>query len=136
MPVKEEPPSPVLLPPPKEPKVLDCKFFFILLGDLSRLKLPSGFAEAKGEDRPDQFWVRESIPSQEFWTCGIALDEAGRMFVTRGWSGFVHAYDLQQGFFLQFRHRRGNPRLLVKIFDGSTCRRYYSPVVGGGSRWR
>ena len=133
MQVKEEPPSPVP-PPPKEPKVPDFNFFVILLGGLSRLKLPSGFAEAMSEDRPDQFWVRESRPSQEFWTCDVAFDEAGCMLLTRGWSDFVHAYDLQQGFFLQLRHRRGNPRILVKIFDGSTFRQDYSPIVGGGGR--
>ena len=63
--VKEEPPSP-LPPPPKEPKVPDFEFFVILLGDFSQLKLPSGFAEAMSEDRPDQFWLWESSPSQEF----------------------------------------------------------------------
>ena len=62
MPVKEEPPSPVPPPPPKEPKVPDFEFFVILLGDLSRLKLPSGFAEAMTET--DQISSGYGSPAQ------------------------------------------------------------------------
>ena len=99
-----------------------------------RLKFPNRFARSAVGERPSFTWLRESSPRQETWEAEVVFDEEGRMFLTRGWKEFALAYDLQRGSLPQFRHRGGNPTILVKIFDGMMCRRHYHPVVDEDGR--
>ena len=121
----------------KEPSEPDLEFAVLLDADQSRVKLPLGFAAAIAEHRPPTFWVREDSPRQDLWDCDVKLDGAGNMYLTRGWGSFAHSYGFQEGYLLAFRHRLGSPRLYVKVFNETRCRRRYVPAYGGGGQlWR
>jgi hypothetical protein len=47
------------------------------------------------------------------------------MYLDKGWENFTIAHGVNFGCFLHFKYK-GDYVLTVKVFDGTTCRKYYT----------
>ena len=58
----------------------------------------------------------------------VEVDPAMRVCWEKGWPGFVHAHDLEEGDIVKLRYRvQGCPS--VKVFDSSHCCCFYRPLL-------
>ena len=53
----------------------------------------------------------------------VLFDGKGRMYLDKGWENFAIAHGVDVGCFIHFKYE-GDYVLTVKVFDGTTCRKY------------
>ena len=101
-------------------------FVFILAGFEKEQRLPRRFAQDFGGHPPAELLLRERSGEQVNFKVATRVDDDGDLYLAAGWEFFAEEYDLCEGWLVLFRYCGGG-RLVVRIFDGAQCRRFYQP---------
>jgi hypothetical protein len=102
-------------------------FEFILRIDQDPLgikRLPDKFAEFVDGVEPAELQLREASCNFRRWRVEVLFDGQGKMYLHTGWDKFARYLDLEPGCQLIFCYD-GDGDMVVKVFDGTSCRRYY-----------
>ncbi|KAJ4791210.1 Transcriptional factor B3 family protein [Rhynchospora pubera] len=97
-------------------------FKFLFPDHLANLRIPKEFYK----HLPTVLPKRASLVTQscKIWRVDVGQNEED-ICLSRGWSEFVKAHDLQLGYFLLFRYE-GKMVFSVKVFDTSCCLKDYA----------
>ncbi|KAE8819275.1 B3 domain-containing protein [Hordeum vulgare] len=98
------------------------EFFTIILEKSSSRKvLPDNFLKMLDGHRPQNMKLRQvGNGLRKLWGVEVAFDTDGSMYLDRGWTQFIRAYDLRHGYFLVFMYD-DNATFAVKVFDTTMC---------------
>ena len=86
--------------------------------------LPQKFADYLDGQEPAKVYLRAADCGPRLWTVEVLFDGQGRMYLDKGWENFAIAHGVDFGYILHFKYE-GDYVLTVKVFDGTTCRKYY-----------
>ncbi|KAK1650899.1 hypothetical protein QYE76_068704 [Lolium multiflorum] len=128
-----------LPPPPSTLPLIIEEFFIVVYEDplvkkgslisndrrsISLQELPKKFADYLNGKEPAKVYLRAADCGPRLWTVEVLFDGQGRMYLDKGWEKFAIAHGVDFGCFVHFKYE-GDDVLIVKVFDGTMCRRYY-----------
>jgi hypothetical protein len=73
---------------------------------------------------PAKVYLRVAKCGPRFWTVEVLFNRQDRMYLNKGWENFAIAHGVDFDYFLHFKYE-GDDVLTVKVFDRTTCRKYY-----------
>ncbi|KAK1644539.1 hypothetical protein QYE76_062344 [Lolium multiflorum] len=122
-------------PAPSSSSEEATSFEFILRIDddpLGIKRLPDKFAEFVDGVEPAELQLREACCNFCRWRVEVLFDGQGKMYLHTGWDKFARYLDLEPGCLLTFLYE-GNGDMVVKVFDGTSCRRHYHIIESSSS---
>jgi hypothetical protein len=99
----------------------------LLAGCNERLPLPANFIGTMGKNPPTSLMAEDGSGGQPLYHIEVLHDEEGKIYLTEGWAQFFTDYGLERGWSLILTHHSRSPILCVRVVDGSSCTRAYSP---------
>jgi hypothetical protein len=64
------------------------------------------------------------------WPVEVLFEGQGNMYLHTGWDKFTSSHNLEVGFLLTFLHE-GDNKLIIKVFDKTSCHRNYHSDESG-----
>jgi hypothetical protein len=99
----------------------------LLAGCKEHLPRPASFIGTMGKNPLTSIMVEDGSGGQPLYQVEVLHDEEGKSYLTEGWAQFFTDYGLERGWSLILTHRSRSPILCVRVVDGISCARTYSP---------
>ncbi|KAK1608041.1 hypothetical protein QYE76_031714 [Lolium multiflorum] len=115
-----------LPPPPSTLPLIIEEFFIVVYEDplVKKVRTPKKFADYLDGQEPAKVYLRAADCGPRLWTVEVLFDGQGRMYLDKGWGNSAIAHGVDFGCYVHFKYE-GDDVLIVKVFDGTMCRRYY-----------
>jgi hypothetical protein len=85
---------------------------------------PEKFIEFVHDVELDQFQLRKASCNFFRWPVEILFNGQGKMYLHTGWDKFARDLALKSGCQFNF-FNEGDSKMIVKVFDETSCRRHY-----------